>query len=129
MKKFKMILMAVVLSVVLVGCGSKAETETFTQTAMEGVTAEIMIEHEGDKVTNVSAKAIFDNELLSITDEETAEIVVDAFKASSALEDVDMTYSEKETSLTYTAPAELVDEGASFKDAEESLTSQGFKKK
>lgn len=118
-----------VLVFILVGCGAKKETATFTQTPMEGTDTSIVVEHEGDKVTKVSAKVVFDNKKLNITDESTADQVAKAFESSSNLANATVKYSEKETTITYDAPDTYVKSGGSYKDAEKSLTSAGFKQK
>lgn len=83
MKKFLGVFSVLVMVFVLSGCGGKAETDTFTQSPMEGTDVSIIIEHKGDKVTKVSCKAVFDNEKLLITDEDMAKQVADAFEKSS----------------------------------------------
>lgn len=133
MKKYLGLLSVVVMVVLLGGCSqsakTSAETDTFMQSPMDGTEVSIIVEHEGDKVTDVSAKAVFDNEKLKITDKETAEQVADAFEKASNLEDAKMEYTKKETVITYKAPANSVKSGSSYKDGEEQLTKMGFEKK
>ena len=114
---------------ILVGCGAKKETTTFTQTPMTGADMSIVVEHEGENVTKVSAKVVFNNEILQITDESAADKVAEAFEASSKLDNPTMKYSDKETVITYDAPAEYVKSGSKYKDAEKALTDAGFEKK
>ncbi|MHC5227871.1 hypothetical protein ACYSNW_06275 [Enterococcus sp. LJL99] len=129
MKKILGIVSVFVMLLVLGGCGEKTEETTFTQSPMTGTEVSIIVEHKGDKVTKVSAKAVFDNEKLQITDEDMADQVVEAFKSSSNLEDVKVDYTKKETVITYDAPADSIKTGTSFKDGEKQLTDMGFEKK
>lgn len=133
MKKFLGVFSVVVMVVLLGGCGQKAKanvaTDTFTQSPMDGTEVSIIVEHEGDKITNVSAKAVFDNKKLKIDDEKSAEQVTKAFETASNLEDAEMKYTEKETVITYEAPEESVKSGSSFKEGSEQLTKIGFEKK
>lgn len=119
----------VMLFFVLVGCGSKSETTTFSQTPMPGADTSIVVTHEGDKVTDVSAKVVFNNETMQITDETIADQMVEAFESTSELKNTKIKYTKKETVITYDAPAEYVKSGSSYKDAEKSLTEIGFTKK
>ncbi|MGC6769982.1 DUF1307 domain-containing protein [Enterococcus sp. LJL128] len=128
MKKTLRVLFGVFLLVVLVGCGAKTETDTFSQSPMTGTKVSIIVEHEGDKVTKVSGKAVMDNEVLQITDEDMAKEVAKSFEESSGLGDAEMKYTEKETIITFDAPDESVGVGASFKEGEEALTEIGFEK-
>ncbi|MGG5342005.1 hypothetical protein [Enterococcus sp. AZ192] len=129
MKKILGVISVFVMLLVLVACGGKAETTTFTQSPVAGTEVSIIVEHKGDKITGASAKAVFDNEKLMITDEAASEQVVEAFKSSSNLEDVKVKYSKKETVITYDAPAGSVKSGTSFKAGEKELKDMGFEKK
>lgn len=133
MKKYLGLLSIVVMVVLLGACsqGAKtsAETDTFVQSPMDGMEVSIIVEHEGDKTIGVSAKAVFDNEKLKITDKAAAEQVADAFEKASNLEDAKMDYTKNETVITYKAPANTVKSGSSYKDSEEELTKLGFEKK
>lgn len=128
MKKILGIISVFVMQLVFGGCGEKTEKATFTQSPMTGTEVSIIVEHKGDKITSVAAKAVFDNEKLQITDEEMADQVVDAFKSASNLKDVKVDYTKKETVITYDAPADSVKSGSSFKDGEKQLTDMGFEK-
>lgn len=129
MEKILGVFSVLVMVFILSGCGKKAETATFTQSPMVGSEVSIIVEHEGDKVTKVSCKAVFDNETLQITDEDTAKQVSEAFETSSNLKDSKMKYTEKETVITYEAPANSVKSGSSFKEGEKQLIDMGFEKK
>lgn len=121
----------VMFSLILVfsACGMKKETTTFKQIIGTGTIVSLMIEHEGDKITKISSKTTFDNEVVGITDEEVASQFVDAFQQNSKLEDVEIEYSEKETTITYKTPEELVNDDGSFKEIEKQLTTEiGFEK-
>lgn len=124
----KLIAVFSILVVGLVGCGAKTETATFTQSPMEGTKVTLTVEHEGDKVTGVSAKAVFDNEKLQIVDESTADQVAEAFESSSGISDAEMKYTKKETTITYTAPKEMFDKATGFKEGEKNLLEAGFEK-
>ena len=126
-KKLGLYLVALVL--VLVGCGAKSETTTFSQTAMPGADTSIEVTHKGDKVTDVSAKVVFNNETMQITDEAIADQMAEAFESTSELKNAKVKYTKEETIITYDAPAEYVKSGSSYKDAEKSLTEVGFTKK
>lgn len=119
----------VILFFVLVGCGSKNETSTFSQSPMPGADASVIVTHEGDKVTDVSAKVVFNNKTMQITDEAIADQMVEAFEATSELKNAKVKYTKAETVITYDAPAEYVKTGSSYKDTEKSLTEMGFTKK
>lgn len=129
MKKFLGLFSVLVMVLIFAGCGGKATTDTFTQVPMAGTEVSIIVEHKGDKVSKVSCEAKFDNEKLQITDEATAKQVVEGFEASSNLKDTKMTYTEKETVITYEAPANSIKSGTSFKEGEKQLTDAGFTKK
>ncbi|MFD1900683.1 DUF1307 domain-containing protein [Enterococcus termitis] len=129
MKKILGVISVLVTLVILGACGGKAETTTFTQSPMAGTEVSIIVEHKGDKITGASAKAVFDNEKLMIADEEAADQVAEAFKTSSKLEDAKVKYTDKETVITYDAPAGSVKSGSSYKEGEKELIKMGFEKK
>lgn len=127
MKKIMISIAIVIVGIFLASCVAET-TDTFSQAPMEGAKAEIMVQHKGDKVTKASAKATFDNETLQIMNEAAAKQVVKAFGQASNLKDTKMTYSKKETIITYEAPAGSIKIGSSFKEGEKQLIDLGFNK-
>lgn len=127
MKKIIGLMTLLFLVVGLSGCGAKKETDTFSQ-EMSGAKFSIIVEHEGDKVTDVSAKMVLDNDTLSIVDKDTAEKVSDAFEKSSGLEDTEFKYTSKKTTITGKAPSDMIEDGGSYKDSVKELEKKGFEK-
>ncbi|GGD02933.1 DUF1307 domain-containing protein [Enterococcus wangshanyuanii] len=105
MKKFLGVISMIVLVAIASGCGKKEETTTFIQTPTIGTEVSVKVKHEGDKVTGISNVVKFDNAALGVTDEESAKEIVRVFKETSEISTlkVEMTYTEKETTITYPA--------------------------
>ena len=116
------------MGLLLAGCGAKETTDTFSQTLMEGATVSIIVTHKEDKVTKIAAETTLDNALNQITDEASAKEMVELFEEASELEDTEMSYSEKETVITYATPDSFLAFEESYEELETYLLDSDFSK-
>lgn len=145
MKRILTILSAVLL-IFLAGCSSKDGSKTYVL-EKSGVKTEITVYYESDKVTKQTTVNTMDYEKMAVTKDELKDVAMPVsekyqgidgveqkivFDDDKAVETLTIDYTKVDLKKLKDLPGMDIDtdvESVSLKDTEESLLSQGFKKK
>lgn len=145
MKRILTILSAILL-IFLAGCSSKDGSKTYVL-EKSGVKTEITVYYESDKVTKQTTVNTMDYEKMAVTKDELKDVAMPVsekyqgidgveqkivFDDDKAVETLTIDYTKVDLKKLKDLPGMDIDtdvESVSLKDTEESLLSQGFKKK
>lgn len=145
MKRILTILSAVLL-IFLAGCSSKDGSKTYVL-EKSGVKTEITVYYESDKVTKQTTVNTMNYEKMAVTKDELKDVAMPVsekyqgidgveqkivFDDDKAVETLTIDYTKVDLKKLKDLPGMDIDtdvESVSLKDTEESLLSQGFKKK
>ncbi|MBC1376029.1 YehR family lipoprotein [Listeria sp. FSL L7-0091] len=146
LKKGTAVLFVMIMAVMLVACGDKEETKTYT-ISQNGVDSKLTYTYKGDKVTKQTAENTMLYTSLGVTSKEDAEKVLKAtsekfqgieglkesieYKDDKAIETLEVDYtkisSEDIKKIPGMASSGDASKGISMKESEKMLKSQGFK--
>ena len=145
MKRILTILSAILL-IFLAGCSSKDGSKTYVL-EKSGVKTEITVYYESDKVTKQTTVNTMNYEKMAVTKDELKDVAMPVsekyqgidgveqkivFDDDKAVETLTIDYTKVDLKKLKDLPGMDIDtdvESVSLKDTEESLLSQGFKKK
>lgn len=146
MKRILTILSAILL-IFLAGCSSSKDGSKTYILEKSGVKTEITVYYDGDKVTKQTTVNTMDYEKMGVTKDELKEVAMPVsekyqgidgveqkivFDDDKAVETLTIDYTKVDLKKLKDLPGMEIDtdvESVSLKDTEESLLSQGFKKK
>ncbi|EHZ2531426.1 YehR family lipoprotein [Listeria monocytogenes] len=145
LKKGKAVLFVMVMAMMLVACGGKEETRTFTL-SQNGVESKLIYTYKGDKVTKQTAENTMSYTALSVSSKEDAEKLLKEtsdkfqnidglkekieYKDDKAIETIEVDYtkiaSEDMNKIPGMASGDA-SKGISMKESAKLLESQGYK--
>ncbi|EHC6301468.1 YehR family lipoprotein [Listeria monocytogenes] len=145
MKKGTAVLFVMVMAMMLVACGGKEETRTFTL-SQNGVESKLVYTYKGDKVTKQTAENTMSYTALSVSSKEDAEKLLKEtsdkfqnidglkekieYKDDKAIETIEVDYtkiaSEDMNKIPGMASGDA-SKGISMKESAKLLESQGYK--
>ncbi|EAC7897800.1 YehR family lipoprotein [Listeria monocytogenes] len=145
LKKGKAVLFVMVMAMMLVACGGKEETRTFTL-SQNGVESKLVYTYKGDKVTKQTAENTMSYTALSVSSKEDAEKLLKEtsdkfqnidglkekieYKDDKAIETIEVDYtkiaSEDMNKIPGMASGDA-SKGISMKESAKLLESQGYK--
>ncbi|EHX7146249.1 YehR family lipoprotein [Listeria monocytogenes] len=145
LKKGTAVLFVMVMAMMLVACGGKEETRTFTL-SQNGVESKLVYTYKGDKVTKQTAENTMSYTALSVSSKEDAEKLLKEtsdkfqnidglkekieYKDDKAIETIEVDYtkiaSEDMNKIPGMASGDA-SEGISMKESAKLLESQGYK--